>query len=168
MTTSEPSASTSADFGIHAGALKLTEFWADNACVWFAQTEAQFAVKGITSSLTKFYYWVWSLGWSDVAQIVDLIEFPLDESPYQSLKERNTEPHTLNPFQRYQVFMYHLGCQQKTLHLDGEDLLSAPSEPHGAQGWLFPVQRILPQSSASKHQDPLDERGYFWSSQAGC
>ena len=42
-------------------------------------------------------------------------EFPPGKLPYESLKERLTELHTLNPFQRYQAFM-------------------SPSEPQGAQG----------------------------------
>ena len=96
MSTTESSAS--AYFSIHAVALKLPKFWADNAGVWFAQTEAQFAVKGVTSSLTKFYYCVGALGCADTAQIVDLIEFTLDLLPYQSLKERLTKLHTHNPF----------------------------------------------------------------------
>ena len=60
--TSLPPASASAlssasdRHSVHAVALKLPEFWADNARVWFAQTEAQFATKGITCSKTKFYY----------------------------------------------------------------------------------------------------------------
>ena len=90
MSTTEPSASASslasasalasADFGDHTVALKLSEFWAENAQVWFAQTEAKFAVKGVTFSLTKFYHCGEALGHSDAAQIVDLIEFPADVS----------------------------------------------------------------------------------------
>ena len=55
-------------------------------------------LKGVTSSLTKFYYCVGALGCADTAQIVDLIEFTLDLLPYQSLKERLTKLHTHNPF----------------------------------------------------------------------
>ena len=70
MLTTEPltpsSAWTSADFSVQVIALKLPEFWADNARVWFAQTEAQLAVRSITSSLTEFYYYVGTLGCADV------------------------------------------------------------------------------------------------------
>ena len=44
------------DVRVHAVAFTLPEFWADNAHVWFAQTEAPFAVKNFLCSLTKFYY----------------------------------------------------------------------------------------------------------------
>ena len=73
MSTTKPSASASADFGIHGMALKIPEFWPDKACVWFAESETQFAVKGATSSLTKCYYCVGAFRQSDAAQIVDLI-----------------------------------------------------------------------------------------------
>ena len=72
--------------------------------VW-AQTEAQFAIRGITSSLTKFHYCVGALGPSGAAQIVNLIEFTTEEQPYKSLKEHLTELHTLNPFQRHKAHM---------------------------------------------------------------
>ena len=44
-----PSASDS--HSVHAVAFKLPEFWADKAHVWFAQKEAQFAVRNLTCSL---------------------------------------------------------------------------------------------------------------------
>ena len=68
---------------MHVVALKLPEFWADNTRVWLAQTQAQ------------FYYCVAALGRADAAQVVDLIKFPPDELPYESLKEYLTELHTL-------------------------------------------------------------------------
>ena len=77
-TSASASPSASDTHGVHAVALKLPEFWADNACVWFAQTEAQFAVRNLTCSLTKFYYCVAALGHADAAQVVDLIEYPPD------------------------------------------------------------------------------------------
>ena len=34
--------------------LLLPHFWADGAKIWFTQAESQFAVKNITSELTKY------------------------------------------------------------------------------------------------------------------
>ena len=42
-------------------ALKLPVFWPEAAEVWFAQADAQFAIKNITVSKTKFYHAVASL-----------------------------------------------------------------------------------------------------------
>ena len=67
--------------------------------------EAQFAVRGITSSLTTFYYCVGALNRADATQVVDFIEFPPDKNPYESVKECLMELHTLNPFQRCQALM---------------------------------------------------------------
>ena len=36
--------------------VKVPAFWPDSAEAWFVQVEAQFALKGVTASLTKFYY----------------------------------------------------------------------------------------------------------------
>ena len=80
-----PTASLAPSFDLYAIALKLPEFWADKLRVWFAQTEAQLAIKGLTSSLTKFYYCLGTLNQADAAQIVDLIEFPPKEKPYKFL-----------------------------------------------------------------------------------
>ena len=103
---SAPASNSASDrHSVHAVALKLPNFWADNACVWFAQTEAQFATKDITCSKTKFYYCIAALGRADTAQVVDLIEYPPDQLPYESLKECLTNLYTLNPFQKYQEFM---------------------------------------------------------------
>ncbi|XP_023326695.1 uncharacterized protein LOC111700108 [Eurytemora carolleeae] len=35
--------------------VKVTAFWSESAEAWFIQVEAQFALKGVTSSSTKFY-----------------------------------------------------------------------------------------------------------------
>ena len=42
-------------------ALKLPIFWPEAAEVWFAQADAQFAIKSITVSKTKFYHKVANL-----------------------------------------------------------------------------------------------------------
>ena len=92
-------ASASDRLSIHAVALKLPEFWADKRPAWFAKTEAHFAVRNLTCSLTKLYYCVAALGPADIAQLVDLLKFPPDNLPYESFRECLTKLHTLNPFQ---------------------------------------------------------------------
>ena len=67
--------------------------------------EAQFAIRNVSSSLTKFYFSVAALNRTDAAQVVDLIKDPPEEELYESLKQRLTELHSLNPFQRYQALM---------------------------------------------------------------
>ena len=103
LSASAPASNSASDrHSVHAVDFKLPKFWADNACVWFAQTKAQFATNGITCSETKFYYCAAALGRTDTALVVYLIKYLPDQLPYESLEERLTELYTLNPFQRYQ------------------------------------------------------------------
>ena len=53
--------------------MKLPVFWLDAAKVWFAQAEAQFAIRNITLSKTKFYHAVAVLPQEVALQILDLI-----------------------------------------------------------------------------------------------
>ena len=62
-------------------ALKLPVFWPKAVKVWFVQADAQFAIKSITVSKTKFYHAVASLPLDVAAQILDLICGP----PWRSL-----------------------------------------------------------------------------------
>ena len=141
--SASPSASAPASISapdrhsVHALALKLPEFWADNAHVWFAQTEAQFATRGITCRETKFYFCVAALGRADAAHVVDLIEYPPDQLSYEFLKERLTELYTLNPFQRYQEFMsLTLAADEKPSKLIGKMLSLLPQRSHSIETWL--------------------------------
>ena len=62
-------------------------FWPEAAEVWFAQADAQFAIKSIYVSKTKFYHAVASLPQDVAAQILDLICSPPAGDPYEVLKE---------------------------------------------------------------------------------
>ena len=46
---------------VHAVSLKLPTFLASRPDVWFQQTEAQFALRNITDSTTKYFYLLTSL-----------------------------------------------------------------------------------------------------------
>ena len=59
-----------------AAHLKLPTFWPDAAEVWFAQMDAQFAIRNISSSKTKFYHAVAVLPQEVASQILDLIRAP--------------------------------------------------------------------------------------------
>ncbi|KAJ8391890.1 hypothetical protein AAFF_G00083610 [Aldrovandia affinis] len=55
---------------MHAVALKLPEFWQEHAAVWFAQAEAQFALRGITQEDTKYYHVVAALNSSTASRAI--------------------------------------------------------------------------------------------------
>ena len=57
---------------VGAVALKLPPFWPESVEILFAHAEAQFNIKGI-SSTTKFYHCVASMSQEVASQILDLI-----------------------------------------------------------------------------------------------
>ena len=66
--------------------MKLPTFWPDAAEIWFAQ--AQFAIRNLTSSKTKFYRAVAVLPQEVASQILDLIPAPPSGDFYGVLRER--------------------------------------------------------------------------------
>ena len=70
----------------NAVCLKLPEFWEGHAAVWFAQAEAQFALRRITDDATKYYYVVAALGNSTALRVVSLLQNPPQDDKYDTLK----------------------------------------------------------------------------------
>lgn len=70
----------------NAVTLKLPEFWESSASAWFAQTEAQFALREITADTTKYYYVVSALGNSTASRVVSLLTNPPENEKYAALK----------------------------------------------------------------------------------
>ena len=58
---------------VHTVSVKLPEFWTDHPLIWFTQAEAQFAVKKITASMTKFHYVVAALTQGVSAGVIDIL-----------------------------------------------------------------------------------------------
>uniref|UniRef100_A0A5S6Q3D6 Retrotransposon gag domain-containing protein n=1 Tax=Trichuris muris TaxID=70415 RepID=A0A5S6Q3D6_TRIMR len=79
---------TTADLHLTSAlAVKLPPFWPQNAKVWFAQAEAQFALGRITASQTKFYHTTASLNETVAREVEDLLE-PQGDHPYEHLKQK--------------------------------------------------------------------------------
>ena len=98
--------------------MKLPVFWPDAAEVWFAQANAQFTIKAITVSKTKFYHAVTSLPQDVNAEILDLIRAPLAGNPYELLKDHLTTLYSLNNYQRFEALVFlPLSGGQKPSHL---------------------------------------------------
>ena len=83
--------------------VKVPAFWPDSAEAWFVQDEAQFALKGVTDSSTKFYYCVSLFNQETANQVLDLIKSPPSSEPYEALKNRLLKLFALDDFQRYQA-----------------------------------------------------------------
>ncbi|KFD47494.1 hypothetical protein M513_11655 [Trichuris suis] len=96
---------TSQDSATVAGvAVKLPPFWPHAPKLWFAQAEAQFHLRGITSSLTQFYYTIAALPDNVAADVDDLLK-PYGDSPYEHLKAQLLEPFSLTEDERFRSLL---------------------------------------------------------------
>ena len=61
MAHPDPATASAAAAAVHAVSLKLPTFLASRPDVWFQQTEAQFSLRHITDSTTKYFYFLTAL-----------------------------------------------------------------------------------------------------------
>ena len=88
---------------LNSVSVKVPAFWPDSAEAWFVQVEAQFALKGVTASSTKFYYCVSAFNQETANQVLDLIKNPPSSDPYEALKNRLLKLFALDDYQRYEA-----------------------------------------------------------------
>lgn len=71
---------------LQAVSVKLPVFWTANPRAWFAQVEAQFAIKRITVDETKYYYVVSALDADTATRALSILTSPPSVDKYQSIK----------------------------------------------------------------------------------
>ena len=74
---------------VAAVSVKLPPFWPDKAQLWFAQAEAQFTIRNITASKTKYAHAMTMLDSKSAELAMDIIVAPPDDA-YEALKTRLT------------------------------------------------------------------------------
>ena len=112
-----------------AVALKLPPFWPESAEVWFALAEAQFNIKGISNSTTKFYHCVATMSQDGASQMLDLIRDPPASKPYVVFKSRLDKTYALNDYQRFEsLISLPLSGDQKPSHLMNRMLALLPED----------------------------------------
>ena len=84
----------------HAVTLKLPTFWTSQPGVWFAQAEAQFALRRITNDDTKYFYVLAALDQPTAIRLIDLINRPPSVNKYKALKDRLIDTFGLNKRER--------------------------------------------------------------------
>lgn len=91
---------------INRVAVKLPAFWRDRPTTWFTIAEAQFALQGITSDLTKYYHIVAALDHQVISDIEDVLANPPHEDKYDHLKETLISRLSLTTEERIRQILY--------------------------------------------------------------
>ena len=73
---------------IQSVSLKLPQFWADGAKIWFQQAESQFAIRTITAQRTKYLHIIAALPGEIAVKLQDFFENVPEENQYTVLKSR--------------------------------------------------------------------------------
>lgn len=73
---------------VNAVALQLPTFWTAQPEVWFAQTEAQFNLKNITTDATKYFYVVAALDQEAAGRLLGTLRTPPEANKYDTLKQQ--------------------------------------------------------------------------------
>ena len=122
---------------VTAVSVKLPPFWPDKTQLWFAQSEAQFEIKGITAEKTKYSYVVSMLDTKTAEQAMDIIAAPPD-NPYTALKNRLTKAYALTDDERADriIDMGGLGDRTPSECLNSM-LLLVPEAQANDPGFLF-------------------------------
>ncbi|XP_064478267.1 uncharacterized protein LOC135391764 [Ornithodoros turicata] len=85
--------------------LRLPPYWAHDPQLWFAQADAQFCARNISSQITKYGYVLGALPADTAAEIRDIIlQPPLDE-PYDTLKTELIARTTMSSQRRLQQLL---------------------------------------------------------------
>lgn len=71
---------------IPAVTLKLPTFWQTSPSAWFAQVEAQFALRSITNDETKYYHVVVSLDTDTANRALCILSSPPTQEKYKTIK----------------------------------------------------------------------------------
>ena len=105
----------------HAVSLKLPTFWISQPEVWFAQAEAQFSLRGISTDDTKYFYVLAALDQQTATRLLDLISRPPADGKYTKLKERLIDTFGLSKRERASRLLHFrpLGDSKPSVLMDG-------------------------------------------------
>ena len=115
---------------MNAVTIKIPRFWPTDPELWFAQVEAQFGIKQITTQITKYSHVVAALSPEAATEVRDLILTPQDGNPYDVLEAALIERVSLSKRRKIHQFLHakELGDRKPSQLLRQPHQLSGSSE----------------------------------------
>ena len=138
-----------------AVSLKLPPFWAAEPQIWFAQVEAQFALRKIVADETKYFNVLSALDQATASHLKDFIINPPKEDKYEALKARLVETFDLSEPERASLLLHFrpLGDTKPSTLMDKMLALLGDHPP----GFLF--QQLFLQRLPEDMHAQLDDTG---------
>ncbi|KAH6927995.1 hypothetical protein HPB50_010351 [Hyalomma asiaticum] len=101
--------------------LRLPTFWRNNPQLWFAQVEATFDLHHISSDISRFLHLLCNLSPEVAQEVADVIAAPLNDVPYQRLKQSILDRTTTSESAR----LRHLLTSEELGHRRASQLLNS-------------------------------------------
>ena len=80
--------------------VKLPVFWSTSPSAWFAQAEAQFAIRSINQDDTRYYHVVLALDSAAATRALSLLRSPSNTRKYDAIKTFFTSTYELSDYER--------------------------------------------------------------------
>lgn len=143
---------------VDAISIKLPIFWETNPKSWFTLVEAQFALKGITSELTKFYHALQAIDRSVICKVAHFTDNPPPSNQYSGLKETLLEAFGKSEAQQYRELfdISGLGDQKPTALLRQMQALVDPREQTSKLLRAFFLSRLPSSIQQALGRNPPD------------
>ena len=111
---------------------KLPEFWETSAAAWFAQTEAQLALRGVTEDAARYYHVVSALGSSTATRVVGFITSPPARDKYEAFRALLLKTFDLSQSERtkHLLAIQGLGDSKPSEHMEMMLNLLGEEEPN--------------------------------------
>lgn len=115
----------------NAVSLKLPSFWPETPEFWFAQVEAQFALRGIKEDSTKFNYVLAAIDQTVAKRMMDFIKNPPQANKYSEFKKRLLSTFCLSESERANKLlnMADLGDEKPSCLMDSMLALLGDHQP---------------------------------------
>ena len=145
---------------IETVAIKLPLFWTSSPVAWFAQAEAQFALRNITTDDTKYYYVVSALDSTTATRAQSLLASPPTADKYEAIKDFLKSAYELSEYERASALfaLPGLGDAKPSQLMDSMLALLGPHTPCFLFRHLFIQQLPTYVRGALAHSNITDYR----------